>query len=295
MGCHSSEPAPIKDDSNGKSKQNQEKIESNICQIQKKENDIEQEEQGRIEICSIPIMPLRNINCDMIKIPSNKTKGMRAVVITDTHLGKFKYAKPSIPILFDELKKIVEDNNSNCIIWLGDTIDIKAEDRNIVAQDFLDTFSEFPVPIRFISGNHDRGLYKRLNVHGSIHYFHHKIMKIESSTGDPIFFSHDFGNSFRISNPDVPSFIWSNKIAQQKLIPIDNWLIIGHVHTLYVNNEVKIASLAPFSIDIQSYCYALVNDSENGFDISFHKLKTKSNIADIVKKIETQKNSNVDD
>ena len=108
MGCHSSEPAPIKDDSNGKSKQNQEKIESNICQIQKKEIDIEQEEQGRIEICSIPIMTLRNINCDMIKIPSNKTKGMRAVVITDTHLGKFKYAKPSIPILFDELKKLLK-------------------------------------------------------------------------------------------------------------------------------------------------------------------------------------------
>lgn len=84
---------------------------------------------------------------------------------------------------------------------LGDIFDSKSIKDIRAEQQFIDTFSIFPVPFYFISGNYDRTLYKNLNIHGSIHYFQSKIMKIESKiTKQPIFFAHDFGNSYIIVN-----------------------------------------------------------------------------------------------
>lgn len=240
----------------------------------------------------IPIMELRNYRCDMKTFPSSQTKGMKAIVITDTHLGKFFPAEPSIPKLFNYIKQIADENSANLIIWLGDLVDIKAADRERVSQIFIDTFSKFPIPIQFISGNHDRGLYRRINVYGSMHYNPEKIIKFESSSmlAGPIFFAHDFGNPYRISNLDVPSFLMSNKIAQAEKISMDDWLIIGHVHYTYLNENKKIASLAPFSIDIRNFSYGLLIDDEDGFKFSFHELKMKSNLASLIDKIENGKN-----
>ena len=240
----------------------------------------------------IPLMQLRNFFCDMAVFPSNKTKGIRAIIITDSHLGKFMPARPQIPRLYDYLQKVVNENNANIVFWLGDMVDIRADDRENIGQLFIDTFSKFPIPIEFISGNHDRGLYRRIKVYGSMHYNPEKIIKLESSSGlgNPLFFAHDFGNPYRLSNLEVPSFLKSNKVAQRDKIGPDDWLIIGHTHFTYLNEEEKIASLAPFSFDFRNFSYGLVIDEEDGFKFTFHKLQRQCNVASLVKAIEEGKN-----
>lgn len=240
----------------------------------------------------IPIMPLRNYRCDMKTIPASQTKGMRAIIITDTHLGKFQPAEPEIPKLYEYVKRIVDENSANLVFWLGDLVDIKADDRERVGQIFIDTFSKFPIPVQFISGNHDRGLYRRINVHGSMHYNPEKILKLESSSelSKPLFFAHDFGNPFKLSSLEVPSFLMSNKIAQGDKIDLDDWLITGHVHFTYMNENKKIASLAPFSFDFRNFSYGLVINDDDGFKFSFHKLDAEKSVASLVKKLEGNKN-----
>lgn len=249
MGCNSSEPSLSYDKST-----NNQVINNNHAE-------------------DIPLMELRNTECHVKKIHSNQTAGMRAIVISDTHLGKFSPAEPHIPKLFEYLNKIVEDNSATIIFWLGDIFDIKAENRQQNGQLFIDLFSQFQVPIQFISGNHDRSLYHKLNVHGSMIYNREKILKIRSQSPNEIslFLSHDFGNSFRVKNEDVPSFLISNKIAQKNFIKSDDWVLTGHVHFTYINEKNKIASISPFSFDLDCFSYCLITDNSNGFNFSFHK------------------------
>lgn len=239
----------------------------------------------------IPLMELVCTNCPMNNIALDQTTKLKAVIIADSHLGKIYPVEPTIPKLLKYVQKVVDDNNANCVFWLGDIFDTKAKNEIQAGQKFIDTFSSFSVPIHFVSGNHDRFLYKKLNINGSIHYCPSKIMKIESQTAqESIFFGHDLGNSYKLSNQEVPSFIWSNKYAQKKIIPFDNWFIIGHTHFLYVNKEKKIASLAPFSVDLNTFCYGLIVDGENGFEVTFHNIQTKSSVASLVSRIEGGKN-----
>ena len=48
---------------------------------------------------------------------------------------------------------------------------------------------------------------------------------------------------------------------------MEDWLIIGHVHYTYLNEDKKIASLAPFSIDIKNFSYGLLIDDEDASDL----------------------------
>lgn len=256
-------------------------------------NDSFSQDQGSKKI---PLMQLVCTNCTMSLIPLDPSSQMRAVVISDTHLGKYYPAESTIQKLFNFVTKIVKENNANYVFWLGDIFDTKARKEIEVGQKFIDTFSTFQVPIHFISGNHDRFLYKKLNVHGSINYCPSKIMKIISPiTKQALFFGHDLGNAYKLSNIEVPSFIWSNKIAQKKMIKLENWFIIGHTHFLYMNKAKRIASLAPFSVDMNNFCYGLVVDGEKRFEISFHSLETESNIASKVKKIQGNQNDDCEE
>lgn len=257
-------------------------------------NVIEDDNQQVQKFGNIPLMPLRNYQCDLHIIPSSQTKGMRAIVITDTHLGKFFPGEPNIPILYNYLKDIVTENSANVIFWLGDMIDYRAQDRENLGQKFLDAFSEFAIPIQFISGNHDRGIYRRLRVHGSMHYIQTKLLKIESpsTSNRPIFFAHDFGNPFKLSYEEIQSFLVTNKIAQRSKISPQDWLITGHTHATYVDENLKVASLAPFSIDMKSFCYGLLVENGGGFDMSLHKLETKNSIESKVQMIEEKEEEN---
>lgn len=240
----------------------------------------------------IPLMELICKHCDVTIVQYDIQNKLKAIVLTDVHFGKFFPASQSIPKLFNYLKKIVEMNNANIVFLLGDIFDVKALDVKD-GQTFIDTFSSFPIPIHFISGNHDRIFYKKLNIHGSIHYCPTRVMKIESQiTHKFLFFAHDFGNSYKLTKHEIQSFIWSNKRAQKKLMSLKDWLIIGHTHYLCINKEKRFASLAPFSFDLNKFCFCVVDEKEEEFELSFHSIEAESEVSFIVNKIEEENNYN---
>lgn len=73
--------------------------------------------QQEYQQSKIPLMKLDCTECDITQIPLDGISNIKAIIVTDSHLGRFYPAETSIPKLFNHMKKVIELSGANCVFF----------------------------------------------------------------------------------------------------------------------------------------------------------------------------------
>ena len=107
-------------------------------------------------------------------------------------------------------------------------------------------------PVKIISGNHDRKFYNKIDfsVYENVEFSKCNFIRIifqSENTNQTCFLTHDGGNGIWLPLEFKRKFVMDLKVLYE--INQNDWLISGHTHTPFIEEENKLGSLGCFNFD----------------------------------------------
>ena len=223
---------------------------------------------------------LRLITTEMTfdTFPQALLENMKALVITDVHFGRVA----PFDVSFEQFKRrfttVMELENPTVIFTLGDLFQARTQNSAAFMRTLFEFLATFGVDVYCLRGNHDRGLYRRVNFDGldRIHVVSPIALCLEhpeppAQTAPRLFLSHDLGNYLKLSDEAVLLWMDTLKTTFSYAIAPDDLLVLGHTHRHATSDTTKCTVIAPFSPDMQTYNYAVLT-TDGGFNVRFETL-----------------------
>ncbi|OHS97644.1 hypothetical protein TRFO_09353 [Tritrichomonas foetus] len=213
-----------------------------------------------------------------------KHKNVRALVITDIHIGYYHDYDNDRMEFLKHLTEVIQKENPTDVFICGDLIHHSRElkDKQMFFSLFRE-FEKFKIPFWIIPGNHDFFVkfieccfneYKGKYVHPIECDI---LIATDKKNKHKIAFAHDFriiGNGHR--RPGVKWWFTYCK-SQKKDFPEGIYFICGHVHQDFDIFEENLSTLSPFCPSWKNYRYGIVSfDKKHGF--TFRTNEENSNI-----------------
>lgn len=190
--------------------------------------------------------------------PSGKT--MKALLVSDCHLGAYVQIDVAINLLIDSINALIESENATVLFILGDLVD--GTQNEVVYKNVLQELTKITIPVYVIGGNHDREFLSLTKWPSGTNVTVTEALTIQMTASLPgkpdikVFLAHDLLNNYRVRDPHAFFFIDWIKKGCRKYIKPEDWLITGHTHTGLISHASRIACVGQFSPEIKAFGYA---------------------------------------
>jgi DNA repair exonuclease SbcCD nuclease subunit len=204
-------------------------------------------------------------------------KSLNALLLGDLHFAQegsyFSYdsIQDTLQVFQFLLLKVKPDQ----VILLGDLFH-RGQKRNDFVSKIMQVLHEIKQEVFLLSGNHDHRLINALKNDWDTSDLHicSSSFLVYETTSDRIIFTHDGNNPFWLYKSEIPDFLMSLKRDYE--LNSKHWLITGHTHLPCLLEELKVASLGCFNVEVedQVLSYGIVKESPHtiSFKLQSHAI-----------------------
>ena len=210
------------------------------------------------------------------QIPANVVRGMKAMIVADSHFDKTLALSATLPKYIKELGRIILREKITTLFVLGDLIQNDEDITMEKLKSIVTAFELLPIRVYIIGGNHDRSLLweMKYNKKGSnVTVVYDLAMCLTHPNPPPdtpprLFLAHDLKNNYLLKPEDGPYFVKNLKKEFKDMIHDEDYLLLGHTHQTIDNKDCRCGSVGSLSEDLHRHSYAILT-TDNGFQLNF--------------------------